>query len=260
MDILMALPERDFDPTESSVPWRFLSDAGHRILFATPGGVVPAADERMVSGKGLGPWSPLLRARKDAREHYVAMSEAPEFRKPLSYEEAAAADYAGLILPGGHAAGMRPYLESEILQRLVADHMTADRPIGAICHGVIVVARATKDGESILRGRRSTALPASMELSAWAMTCLWLGNYYRTYSETVQAEVTAALGGADNFDAGPKSLFRDSPERIDRGFTVRDGNYLSARWPGDAYRFAQDFQQILDDYSGVTPIVEAEHR
>jgi protease I len=32
----------------------------------------------------------------------------------------------------------------------------------------------------------------------------------------------------------------DAPERLGIGFTVRDGNYLSARWPGDAHRFAGD--------------------
>ena len=29
------------------------------------------------------------------------------------------------------------------------------------------------------------------------------------------------------------------------GFTVRDGNWLSARWPGDAHRFASEFVAML---------------
>ena len=33
----------------------------------------------------------------------------------------------------------------------------------------------------------------------------------------------------------------DAPEQLERGFTVRDGQYLSARWPGDAHRFAVEF-------------------
>ena len=28
-------------------------------------------------------------------------------------------------------------------------------------------------------------------------------------------------------------------------FVVRDGNYLSARWPGDVHRFAREFSALL---------------
>ena len=35
-------------------------------------------------------------------------------------------------------------------------------------------------------------------------------------------------------------------ERGPRGpFTVRDGRYLSARWPGDAYLFAEKLLEML---------------
>ena len=247
MKILMPLADRDFDPTESAIPWKVLSDAGHDIVFATPSGEKGTADERMVTGKGLGPWSPLLRARSDARDAYAEMEDAPAFVEPLSFEEAEEGKYDGLILPGGHAPGMRPYLESAVLQRLVARHMNSGRPLGAICHGVVVVARAERDGASILRGRTTTALPASMELSAWMLTCLWLGKYYRTYDQTVQAEVSAAVGDDGEFKSGPMSLLRDRQDRLGRGFTVRDGNYLSARWPGDSYRFSNEFAQMLQD-------------
>jgi protease I len=143
---------------------------------------------------------------------------------------------------------MRPFLESETLHAYVARHVKADRPLGAICHGVLVVARARDGNGSVLRGRTTTALPASMELSAWALTCMWLGNYYRTYKEIVQAEVSAAIGEKGRFVAGPKSLRRDDPDHLERGFTVRDGNYLSARWPGDAYRFAHEFLELLESH------------
>jgi protease I len=32
---------------------------------------------------------------------------------------------------------------------------------------------------------------------------------------------------------------------LQRGFTVLDANYLSARWPGDAYSFALAFIDML---------------
>jgi hypothetical protein len=107
--------------------------------------------------------------------------------------------------------------------------------------------RADENGraDSVLRGRKTTALTRHLELTAWALTVTWLGSYYRTYPETVQSEVTRALASAADFDAGPLALRRDSPEHPEYGFTVCDGNYLSARWPGDAHLFALHFARML---------------
>jgi protease I len=62
----------------------------------------------------------------------------------------------------------------------------------------------------------------------------------------VEDEVRAALAAPEHFIRGPISMVRDSPGNLAAGFTVRDGNYLSARWPGDAHRFANDFSAMLE--------------
>jgi protease I len=80
------------------------------------------------------------------------------------------------------------------------------------------------------------------------LTCAWLGNYYRTHTTTVEDEVTAALASPRDFIRGSMTSRRDSPEHLDIGFTVRDGQYLSARWPGDAHRFAAES-------AGMMPVV-----
>jgi hypothetical protein len=126
--VLIPLPSRDFDPTEAAVPWRLLRERGHTIVFATPDGAPGEADARMVTGRGLGPLAPFLRA--DAH------------------------------------------------------------------------------GRSVLHGRRTTALPRSMEMTAWHLTRAWLGDYYRTYPATVQDEVNATLAQAADFEAGPCILAR----------------------------------------------------
>ena len=38
MNVLMAIGERDFDPTEVAVPWKVLSNAGVQVHFGTTGG------------------------------------------------------------------------------------------------------------------------------------------------------------------------------------------------------------------------------
>ena len=141
---------------------------------------------------------------------------------------------------------MRAYLESHRLHGLIHDAFADNKPVGAICHGVVLVARSLgADGSSVLHGRQTTALLQSQELLAWSLTRVWLGDYYRTYPQTVQEEVTEALATPGDFIPGPLPLRRDSPKNLASGFALRDGNYLSARWPGDAHRFAQDFCAML---------------
>lgn len=99
-------------------------------------------------------------------------------------------------------------------------------------------------GHSVLRGRRGTSLLRSQELAAWCLTAAWLGRDYRTYPQTVEAEVRAALGPDGAFLPGPTPLARDTEDRP-RGFVVRDRNYLSARWPGDAWAFSAALLDLL---------------
>jgi protease I len=249
--ILFPLPSRDFDPTESSVPWRALIDAGHEVVFATPDGEPAAADPRILSGRGFALWRQWLRAVTHARDVYDQMVATAPFQHPLRFDQLDPDTFDGVLLTGGHAPNMKPYLESSQVQELVAKYMLEDKPVGALCHGVLVVARARdpETGRSVLHGRKTTALTNAQERMAWAMTGLWLGSYYRTYAQTVQDEVTEALASPDQFESGPFLLRREGPKRRDYGFTVRDRNYLSARYFTDTYKFADEFVALLAEYS-----------
>jgi protease I len=244
--VLIPLPHRDFDPTEAGVPWRVLHQGGHRVVFATPDGGPAAADPRTLTGEGLGIFAPFMKADANGRSAYDEMIRSAEFRHPIPYPAIRSTATDAMILPGGHAPGMRPYLESAELQAFVAELLDSDKPGGAICHGVLIAARARRaDGKSVLYGRKTTALPKMMELTGWLLTRPWLGNYFRTYPTTVEDEVRASLADRNDFVRGPMSIRRDSPRRLATGFTVRDRNFLSARWPGDAHRFAHDFAAML---------------
>ena len=105
--------------------------------------------------------------------------------------------------------------------------------------------RFARAGRSVLRGRRTTGLTRQLEMPAWRLTRHRLGDDYRTYPQTVQDEVAAALRSPLDFRAGPPASLRDSDRLRRVGFTVRDGRYLSARWPGDAHRFAHELAALL---------------
>lgn len=242
--VLVPLPDCDFDVTEVAVPWRVLTDAGHDVVFATERGTAPAADPRLLDGVLFGQ----LGAEPEPKAFYRELEGGSAFRAPLSWSGLAVSDYDGLLLPGGHAPGMRQYLESGSLRDVVASFWGTGRPVAAICHGVVVLARTPDPatGRSLLAGRRTTCLPKFMERSAYFLTAWKLGRYYRTYPAYVADEVTAALAGPADYQRGPLNLDRGSATDDSPAFVVQDGNYLSARWPGDAYLFARRFAAMLD--------------
>ena len=280
--VLIPLPARDFDPSEAAVSWQVLSNAGHAVTFATPDGQPAAADDMMLTGQGLDLWGAipllqklplvglLMRANRDARRAYAAMIADPNYSKPLRWDAVDPSAFDGLLLPGGHRArGMRDYLENKTLQRHVADFFEAQKPVAAICHGVLLAARSRSDrtGRSVLHGYKTTALTWALENSAWKVariTRFWDPDYYRTYLEqagdpdgymSVQQEVTRELADPADFldvrKADPEyrrktsGLQRDSMDDPRPAFVVEDRNYISARWPGDVHTFAKAFAGLL---------------
>jgi protease I len=244
--VLIPLPSKDFDPTEVSVPWKILTDRSVQVIFTTPAGLVAQTDLRMLNGTGLGILAPFLKADNNAQNAYAEMVTSKEFLNPIKWSEIDENNFDGILLPGGHAPGMREYLESTVLQQAVSEFFNLQKSVGAICHGVVLAARSkNSSGQSALFGRKTTALLKSQELMAWSLTRLWLGSYYRTYPVTVEDEVRAALKDKKDFVEGPLPLVRDSDKKLKHGFCLRDGNYISARWPGDAHAFAHEFYEGL---------------
>ncbi|MFM5954614.1 MAG: type 1 glutamine amidotransferase domain-containing protein [Novosphingobium sp.] len=231
--ILVILPQTDFDPTEVALPWLVWTEAGHEVCFATETGQPASCDPVTLNGEGLPAYAASLRARLEAQMAYAAMRAAPNFLKPLTWTRARAEDFAALHFPGGHAPGMRPYCESEEVWRLARVAFAVNQPVSAICHGVLPLARA-----GVLKGRRTTALTFLMEEVAVRLTSRALRGHYRTYPVSVEAEVRGRIKPGGRFERGPlfpRYAGRSAPEA---GFVVQDGNYLSARWPGDAWTLA----------------------
>ncbi len=250
--VLIPLPSYGFDPTEAAIPWKILSDNNFEIVFLSPKGHKAAADTIMLTGKRLGIWKTILGARQDAIDAYYEMEKSESFRNPLKYSDVQEKNFDAILLPGGHAKPVKEYLESDVLQQLIVDFFKAQKPVSAICHGVVLAARSIdpKTGISVLHKYKSTSLLKSQELSAYNLTRLWLKDYYLTYPGlTVEDEVKSVLSDKNNFLKGPTPLSRDSEKQLKRGFIVRDRNYLSARWPGDVYSFTFEFIKMIQELS-----------
>jgi len=249
--IIIPLPSYGFDTSEVAIPWKILTENGFDIDFTTPNGQPARTDTLMLKGERLGIWKSVLMARKDAVNAYLRMEESEAFRKPIRYSEIKESDYDGLFLPGGHDKGVKEYLESAVLQNLVAAFFKSNKPVSAICHGVVLAARSidSSTGKSVLYDYKTTSLLKTQELTGYQMTRLWLKDYYLTYPNlTVEDEVKSVLRTEENFKKGPFPISRDDMDHLDRGFVVKDRNYSSARWPGDVYSLSLVFMEVLSDY------------
>jgi hypothetical protein len=125
----------------------------------------------------------------------------------------------------------------------------------------------------VLHGRKTTALTWKLEKSGWMLgkflARFWDPDYYRTYPDapgqpvgymSVQSEVSRALARPEDFldvaaDAPARfakssGLMRDTAENSAPAWVVRDGNYVSARWPGDVHTFARTFDAVVREYYG----------
>lgn len=259
--VVIPLPSYGFDPTEVAVPWKQMVGQNIQVVFATPNGKKAFADSIMLTGKKLGFWKFLLRARKDAVEAYSELEKCHSFNNPIKYSDLKAADYDALFLPGGHDKGVKEYLESKDLQNLVVAFFNLDKTVGAVCHGVVLVARSidpiTK--KSVISDYKTTALLESLELTAYKLTKKKLGDYYLTYpGTTVENEVKSVLSKQENFISGNKPKFRDSPNHLKRGMVVKDRNYISARWPGDIYNLSQVFINTVQQQGATISGIEKE--
>ncbi len=235
--ILMPLPDHDFDPTESAIPWIFLTTQGSNVVFSTEHGNIAQADPNLLRGPILGP----LGAGVKAQTAYRRMIQDPAFLHPIPYADIDPDQYQAILLPGGHSAGMRQYVESQVLQDKVLQFWQQSKLIGAICHGMLVLARTIDPltGRSILYGYKVTALPQSVDRAGYLLNTRLLRRPYLMYSCYVAEEVRACLESPEDLSDGPSILVP---------YVVSDGNLITARYPVDVDLYSERVGEALEKH------------
>lgn len=232
--ILIPLPDHDFDPTETATPWRECTRRGWKTTFATETGEVPEADPRLLMGFLRGP----LGAGPKGLSDYKAMTPSPEYQKPIKYSEINVDNFDALLLAGGHAPGMKQFLESKILQEKTVQFFKQDKCVGAICHGLLVLARTvdTETGRSVLFNYKTTSLTKLLEKIGYASTFWLLRRRFRTYDAYVEDEVRAALQDRRQYSSG----------LIPFPHVVVDRNLVTSRyWLFDAAAYSKKFADVV---------------
>ena len=232
--ILIPLPDQDFDPTETATPWRECARRGWRTTFATEFGQVAEADPRLLMGFLRGP----LGAGPKGLSDYKAMTSSAEYQKPIKYSEINVDDFDALLLAGGHAPGMKQFLESKTVQEKTAEFVKQKKCVGAICHGLLVLARSidAETGRSVLYDYRTTSLTKLLEKIGHASTFWLLGRRFRTYDAYVEDEVRTALKDSRQYSSG----------LIPFPHVVVDRNLVTSRyWLFDAAAYAKKFADVV---------------
>lgn len=232
--VIMPLPDRDFDTTESALSWKTFVEAGIEVTFATEHGAIPRCDPYLLSSGWFNP----LPAQGAAVAAYREMLARPEYNRPITYREINVTDFDAIHLSGGHSQGMRQYLDSKVLQDRVVDFHGAGKLIGAICHGVLVPARAVdpQTGRSVLDGHSATTLTLPLEKWAFRITWYRVGRRYRTYWKYTETELSKAVGPNGHVLRGTSN---------DEPFVVDDGQFVTGRYPVDVPLYAETFVRKL---------------
>jgi putative intracellular protease/amidase len=230
----MPLPDRDFDPTEAAIPWKICTSCGFGIAVSTENGTVPQGDPHRLEG----PLPGLVSASETARAAYKEMVQDPGFLRPIPYEEINASRFVALLLPGGDSPGVRQYLDSQLLRSKVLQFGQQHKLIGAICHGILILARTIdpQTGRSLLYGHKVTAPPKSLDLFGYLLDRWLVRHGYIMYSRCVADEVRSSLHSPRDLSFGP-SVFKP--------YVVCDGTLITSRWYLDAELFGQSFADAL---------------
>lgn len=144
---------------ELLTPYRKFTQAGHQVVVATPGGVVPTVDQASLTADANG-----SQDNADAIAAGLAAIEA--LKAPLALETVDLANYAAVFYPGGHGP-MEDLSVDEDSARLLVETLRSGKPLGVVCHAPAALL-ATEDaaGSSPFAGYRLTGFTNAEETQA----------------------------------------------------------------------------------------------
>jgi len=153
---------------EAVAPYEAFKAAGHEIVVATPGGVVPTADRASLAAEVNG-------GQENADRIARTLASSTEFQHPVKLEEVNLDDYAAVFYPGGHGP-MEDLAVDAGSGGLLTLALESGKPLGVVCHGpAALLAAAKADGSNAFAGYRLTGFTNAEETQAgFADKARWL--------------------------------------------------------------------------------------
>ncbi|MGW1166504.1 type 1 glutamine amidotransferase domain-containing protein [Streptomyces sp. NPDC002550] len=134
---------------EFANPYKILTDAGHQVIIATPGGVIPTVD--MMSLR------PSFNGGEDgALQQENIIRDAEGMRRPLQLSDVRLEDYDAVYLPGGHGP-MQDLAFDPDTGRLLTEQLQSGKPLAIVCHAPAAMLATRIHGVSPFKGYKITA-------------------------------------------------------------------------------------------------------
>ncbi|MFJ4715363.1 type 1 glutamine amidotransferase domain-containing protein [Streptomyces sp. NPDC088785] len=144
---------------EAAAPYEAFRAAGHEVVVATPGGVVPTVDQGSLAPEMNG-------GQENADRIAHTLESMTELRSPLKLEEVDLDDYAAVFYPGGHGP-MEDLAVDAASGALLTRALDSGKPLGVVCHGPAALLAATReDGSNAFAGYEVAAFTNEEETQA----------------------------------------------------------------------------------------------
>ncbi|MBN0046802.1 type 1 glutamine amidotransferase domain-containing protein [Streptomyces actuosus] len=153
---------------EAAAPYEAFRAAGHEMVVATPGGVVPTVDR--------GSLAPEVNGGQEGADRIAAtLASMAELKSPIRLEDVELDDYDAVFYPGGHGP-MEDLAVDTTSGALLVDTLASGKPLGVVCHAPAALLAATgADGGNAFAGYRVAAFTNAEEAQAgFADKARWL--------------------------------------------------------------------------------------
>lgn len=201
---------------EFANPYRMLTEAGHEVVVATPGGTTPNVDMMSLRPSMAG-------GDEAALELEAIIRSAEAMRRPLQLSDVRLEDYDAVYLPGGHGP-MQDLAFDADAGRLLTAQLASGKPLAIVCHAPAAMLSTRIHGVSPFKGYRVTCFTNEEEEAVGlAPRCQWL----------LEDELREKVG--IDFSRGP----------IWEPYMVEDRNLITGQNPHSAAILAERLLKIL---------------
>ncbi|MET7391333.1 type 1 glutamine amidotransferase domain-containing protein [Streptomyces sp. NPDC005385] len=111
---------------EFANPYKILTDAGHSVVVATPGGTTPNVDMMSLRPSMAG-------GEQGALDLEAIIRDAEVMRRPLKLSDVRLEDYDAVYLPGGHGPMADLAFDADA-GRLLTAQLESGNPLFIVCH------------------------------------------------------------------------------------------------------------------------------
>ncbi|MFF9219148.1 type 1 glutamine amidotransferase domain-containing protein [Streptomyces viridosporus] len=141
---------------EAVAPYEAFRAAGHEVVVATPGGVVPPVDQGSLTPEMNG-------GRENADRIAKALRSFTELQRPVRLEDVRLDEYAAVFYPGGHGP-MEDLAVNPDSGRLLTEALESGKPLAVVCHGPAALLAAVRaDGANAFAGYEVAAFTNAEE-------------------------------------------------------------------------------------------------